>query len=1353
MNRIFTHIFKVQKSIAKYLVFSIFFVFAFFVGFKNEVGAANTDFPYSNSDAIVPATNASACSASFSNGNLSYVLKSSNYGGNATGCVAYTFPGTGITNKLFYLQGEDTHILPRPISTSNLQTIQFTINASDVGDFTDIAIYEKSYTLGSTVSYDLYSLKNDGSGDFDYKHILPVGDSRGWDQSTFYASNGIEKGNFTDGSTLTFSYAMRNPQYGLNSIFINFYNSVTDITDINGVNFTKNTQIDFYFAKPVSDFNSEVVEENTSCNLNPDATGKICVVYKNDGSTTGRKNINVYFPKNVAFYFSTTYNHTSQLAAAKPVEAEILKYNSIYAYNNHNNVDGSAYEYLFYNLTDSSSYDSNVNSKINLTGDNYAMYLTIDARGTYVFTITDIFNKNQSTEELEVTDVENRDLDIYFLKAMNSAGDDDVSKENSGDDLAEFFEVTAASDLTIKNINIVLEFFYTIQINSDLAVGTGGSIKANPLTTEDDGRLVMASSNYCKLYVSGTNDASRTYECLAIDLTNFKNHALSGTQTIPATHSQLNTMKSVAVTDESTCASGTADYEYGCIKNEFALVQGTVNSTKHQAKFVTGKANKTNIWVNENGSYKVYIKDRFGNETSSWIDVSVIDQYQPTIAFGPDITGHADITDNNISSVSFSSTGSTTLCTSTYAYGGNSNYAAKIYGETGYNANCTEQSVTYDVTGDGTLETSIKGATTGRKDDADPNWGRFLLNTQGTNALKLVYYNTNGLRSFNYADAIRIARLTAVDSITSLSSKNATSKTITVKSRYQVNSSATYESYALSTRSTQSNWDVIGGNYLQYASELMIFNTSSIGHNIPSVITADQLQIRIEVEGSYIDFGTNDFICNSTANAENCYKYVNSYIDRNVDFKIVFNAVDYVGNISDDYTITVSVIDDTSAGIIDINNETGAINDATPDIHMINIDTICRLEVGNNIQAKNDLLGCYGLATLAANGSVEKYTFADNESGYKDDNTRIKYGTTNFDNVLSYQWYRYIETTNKAYDANIKVEINIGTKDSPNWKVVGTTQSANQQMKDAGYYQLKFTITDNLLSTGTSSDDHNNTTVLIVWYYVNPKVLLVAPQAQTVEYGTAASALQYKIYVSGNDEAFHTNIFELEGEDLTSFLDNYAEATITNNDFLILDNRELAGELMLIDKGTHDADSGKDSYTNNATYHKTINVKETVNAGAYYITLGNIRVINTADSNQMDSANYIIRLHPAYVINGTIVEPELESYDSDNVKENVSNVLFIVQQRRLNIHANGGSKVYGVLDTNYTYYDTVDAVTNTNTTHNVGYLNGYTIDSGLINTNYVHNSVTYTQTDTTSTTYNNMYNMFQFYTSLPFFPL
>ena len=231
MNRIFTHILKAEKAVAKYLVFSLLFVFSIFFGMTTkEVSAANTDFPYSNGDAIVTGTG--ACTASgLSDGKLSYVLKSGNYDSSSP-CVAYTFPdGSGKISKLFYIEADDDSVLhanDENLKLSDLQTVQFTISSSDVGAFTHIAIYEAGYTLGSTVSYDLYS--SNGSG-FTYLHVLPADEASGdrkWTQETFYAASGIDKGNFTNGTTLTFSYALRNPKYGLNSVYINFYNGEND---------------------------------------------------------------------------------------------------------------------------------------------------------------------------------------------------------------------------------------------------------------------------------------------------------------------------------------------------------------------------------------------------------------------------------------------------------------------------------------------------------------------------------------------------------------------------------------------------------------------------------------------------------------------------------------------------------------------------------------------------------------------------------------------------------------------------------------------------------------------------------------------------------------------------------------------------------------------------------------------------------------------------------------------------------------------------------------------------------------------------------------------------------------------
>ena len=1285
MNRTFSRILKGGSKISKYLVFSFTFVLAFILG-ANRVGAANTDYPYSNNDEL-RVTSGSCAASGLPNSYLSYVLKSSNYKGNPNDCVAYVYPESATeTTKYFYLKGEDTHILTP--NTTNLQTIQFTISTSDVGTFKYVAIFEATKTLGSledlesAASYDLYTM--DGTTP-SYSLIEPA--SGGHNNSTYHdPDKGIDKGYFTyDSSVLTFSYAMRNPKYGLNSVYIYFYDDQTDQSNI-----TKRTEVSFYFAKPISDFESQSVTTLSSCDLTVSTTGKICLVYSNLASpTTAEKDISVYFPKNAAFYFSTVNNHEADPANPSDThtEADIQKYNSIYAINTFENVDGTVVKYMYYNLTDDTDYTDDTNNKINVEGTSYAMRLTMDANGSYVFTITDVFGTSNTTTSapVVVTDTSKRDIDIFFLRESNSSAAADVHKnnDNNGDgtvDSADFFEITDRDSLTKNNVDIYIELFFTVLIEDKNAthVSTSQGIKSNPLDSDSNGELDVNASSYCKLYVTIAADGSRTYECLTSTQTNYKSHKLTGTQIVPATYEGLNSYKSTALTDVPTCASGTDDFSIGCIKNNFTFSQGTVNIASAIA--VEGTSNKSFVWVNENGSYQFIVQDIYGNSENAWIDVSIIDQLQPTITFDNTITSNA-----------------TKLCTSTYVYGGNSGYAASIFTKVGDGTgqaayDCSAQSVVYDVTTNSTATNYIKEQSTGR----DTTATRFLLETKGGDSANLIYYNSNGSRDFSYADAIRIARLTTVDSITKLAAKDSASKTTTNKSIY-THTNATFTEYSLTALAIETNAAIIGGNYLQYASELTTF---------ADIHSSNQLQILIEVNGSKINFGS-DTICNSAANATTCYNYVNNYIDRGIDFKIVFRAIDFTGNISNDYTINVDVVDDTSAGVINVNPETGVISDAKPDIQLVNIDTLCRLEVGNYVQLKRNILDCYGFATLDGT-TITRFNFADNKSGRINASgsvSNIGYDHTNFGNVLSYQWY----TAYTAHDVNIEVQILVGET----WTTLadGTADSArNIYLEDAGYYKIKFIITDNKLTSGTSGDPLTNTTTLITWYYVNPKILLIAPHAQTHEYGTATSTLTYDIYTSANDQAFHTNMYDLDPKDLPEFLKNYEVADTSDNDFLILTGRSMAGSLKVIGTKRHDdASYGNGGiWTEDANYHTYINTPYSIDAGSYYITLGDLYV---SKGSEPDTQNYIIRLHPAYLINGKTPDSTLENYDNENVEENVSSVHLIIKQKQLYIEANGGTKMYGVLDTNYQYYATTDAVTNSN--NSLAYLNGYTVTSGF----------------------------------------
>lgn len=1257
MKNVFLCLINKGRSAVKYFIFSTLFVLLGILG-VSKVEAANTDFAYNN-DKIE-----NECVANnLDNSYLSYIISSSNYDGNGVQpCVSYSYPKNSPTTKYFYLQATDDRT-GNP-NTTKLQTIQFKIKKTDVsptGDFKYIAVFEEEYTLSGGILYDLYT--QTATDTFSYQLITESG-AAATAQDTYYEAGNNNKGNISvSGDYYVFSYALRNPSYGANSISVHFYNPVHSTS-----NPTRRTVINFYLARPIKDFASELVTSAASCTgattSGTFASGKICLIYSNSASLTmGTNTIQVIIPNNAAFYFSTYLAQGKALASLnKDNIVDNLKYNSIYAVNTFNNTDGSEVRYYYHNVADNTAYIKDAsnadatNSKIN-TSDKYNMQLTMDARGSYQFFITDVFNtKNETTAKVQVNDKSNREIDIWFVDSLSVY---EAFKNNgAGTVSADFFKILAAeTNLTNKNIQIIIELYYTILIDEQYGIWdkTSNAIKSNPL---EGNELNRASSSYCRSITDGDGYSS----CYSgSSATQFNKHTINSTQTINATYNGLN---------DTTLFPETEADQYGSISNEFALAQGTIADIS-----LNGKLNRTHAWVNENGRFVFEIFDTFGNSRIAWIDVSVIDQLQPTI----DSTQSGETTESI----------DRQMCTSTYVYGGYSAFAAPIYGATGYDSDCAARSVEYDAS----AETSQSGDT-GKDADAD----RFLLNST-TNA-KIIYYNTNGAREFSYTDAIRIARLIAYDSIT-----NSANTTIAHRSTYQNTSSATFENYGLTSENVATNATIMSGLYLQYSSKLASYD--------------DQLQVRIFIDhlNAYVAFTDGTNICNSNTNEDTCYSIVNNFIDRGIDFTIVFNAKDVVGNVSNDFTVKVEVIDDTAPGLATIDAATGAITNATPDIQTTNLDTVCRLEIGNKIQSKNQLLKCYGLVEGNWNADyssvdISGYNFVDNKSGLQGSAgsvSFINYSDTNFGNVLSYQWY----AKHSAYDKNIKVQINLNNT----WTDV--TETRNIQIDNAGYYKLKFVITDNTLNSGSadSNYNYNNSTTLVVWYYVNPKVLLIAPEAQSVEYGTAATTLKYDVYTSANDEAFYTNPFSVSAADLPNFLRNYTKADTTTNAYLSLSGRKMAGTLQVVDKKLHDAAGGA-ILTNNG---KEINDAAVINAGSYYITMGNICVTSATNcSSGVDSDNYIIRLHPAYLINGKAPATSLRSYDHEDVKENVSNILLTIYQKILEVSANGGSKMYGVVDTNYKYYNTSDAVTNSN--EELAYLNGYSV------TGFVHS-------ETVSTTY------------------
>lgn len=1375
MNNIFLCLKKGGKNTAKYIIFSVFFVFAFLFGINSVVDAdfSGSIFPPVSNNANAFDDNdqkASGGSGDLTsiNGALinkcevtnevgpnrfNYLISSSSYtGGNSgsTNCVAYV-PDDTDAKHTFYLQANDA------AGSKNVITFNVTVPTK----YKYIVVFEDKFSMSEGIDgqdYDLYTLKQDLSGyTFERQASNATTTARPHDAGTL-ALAGTE-----DNYTFTFTYTLREFNYGKHEVFVYFYNA-----DYHTNNETAVSNLEFVLAKPINTFTSAVYKDNASaaCDF---AANNICIFYTskpNAGGVDDTHKTNAFtiqMSNSAAFYFSTVNTHSAVPPAdrdpANYLPSEVKTYNSIFATNtftNEGETDGIVYHY--FNLEDKSVYDyaittkaatySNATPPVLTAENNYKFILTIDASGTYKFFLIDIFGNTITIEStsLEVNDISNRDLTIYFL--AYGANNDTVAYYGTTLDSFELKE--ALSAITNQNVTIGLEFYFKIEISPDFGVTSGDTsdaeIKMNPLYYESSDKLISmqnqtTSANntyFCRKAVSG---ASNT-ECVSDSgNSNFKENALNVTQTIAAN----NTTGLKAIENTFTFKTGLLDEEIEDI-------------VSHSRK------NRVDLIVNENGDYYVRLQDTQGNSTDadkSHIEVSIIDQLNPVIT-----VNSTNTLDNYI-------------CSSMYVMGGGGSISQYPTAKYESASGCATNSQLYDhfvsyTPGETAVDLTI--SKTLSKDTEN-----YKATTNG-------FYDKDTFSvSFNYADAIRMALLRASDSITIYNTTEATTddsieksvyeKTVDTYTKYAIYTlaadktnftsigdpfAATPIDYDSSKRVNYQNDAIISSGYIQYSSELDRYSLSS-QEFVRFVVYP------IQANGS----PASDAVCQSTDGVD-CYNIVNTYIDKTIDFQMVFYSKDYAGNESLPITVNIEVVDNTTPGIANIPEDSATTIDF-PTIQKSNINTDCRLEIGSNLQSKSALLKCYGLKN-----DDNTFNFVDNAATYSllkydpDDATNKGYKDENYyNNILLSQLF-------DDYDGKIKVYVcrtrrSTTSACTNDW--VEVTESSAITFANAGNYEIKIEISDHGKKYDNTTYTSNKIT-LIFCFYVNPRVLLVRPLETEKTYGEANPTIDYCIYATKSTNTFRYNLFNIPAGDstYTSTYDfvlqnyetgSYAYVYCTNNlnaegrgdsatsttwkDILALEDSAVTGKdfddfvtgALSRTYATGTTGSGGTKHNLELVTSPTSDSNYKYNAyedaGYYRITMGNLKITTEGELDD----NYVLRLHPSYLLEGEDPDTALKNYheltgdkykygvNSEQHGETISNVLYTIKQAELTVNANGGNKVYGNKDTNYsqvsnnsaknnissfTYItsDTDMSVTTTDVGSTAGYLNGFTI-SGLIN--------------------------------------
>ena len=1415
MNKIFLSLFKGGKNAAKYVIFSAIFVFATFFGFVNgnEVEADSMFKPvgssFANNDQKVGSNTGdlttiggklfqgctySASTEEVANNYFGYTINTSSYKqSGSSDCITYNTKNATSGNyeesgKLFYLQATD--------ETGTANTITFTITI-DQDYYSYITIWERGFTTssGTTEDYDLY-WHNGTSYVYErqYGGATPASDPAHSLTAT--------------GRVLQFTYQLRNSDYNTQHLLsVYFYNADPHTNSV-----TKRAELKYTLAKPISDFGKSVntnVAAGTNLETQSCTGDNVCIFYSPKNNTGDiitdvlTNNFVIKFSDNAAVYFSTIQTHSAITDPSASSTNDIIQYNSIYAVNTFFNEgesgDANKIVYYYYNVKDTTTYSYGITAD----GSGYKLTLTIDASGTYVFHIIDIFGNEKVVEDnINVSDVANRDLTIFFLQYTDATADtlkgsSTYGTNKSGEAIFNYHELGAdLSVVTNENVRTGLEFYYEVQINGGYGIGASGSadrIKKNPLFYNVDGsgdysrQLKMYASNgsvltyYCRLDVATTGTP-----CISTGYgSNFTQRALTSKTSDGGDNTQT-----IAAIDSTGLKAVTNGFLY-----ETGIVPVATENLSAERK-----SNRVDFSVNENGRFYVYIQDALGNYTDAHIDISIIDQLRPVITVNK---GNVDDFTNYI-------------CSSMYVIGA-AQASTNIQGyptDVITSSGCAAQSVTYNHFAE--VDPTSTDEIVVVRNNANKASG--AVNTNG-------FYDTGTTSvNFNYLDAIRIAFLRVSDSIHQYSTTSGGSQT--EKSYYEVKSgNTTYTEFELHTKNKAGqspdnavltaatassgrynfqNEYIITNNFLQYSSELKPYTDLEMVYFEIKLINA---------AGNVEDTA----LCNSLD--ANCYPIVNSYIDKGISFQMTFTAQDYAGNTALPRTVKVNVIDDTTPGIANIDYSTGELK-ADPAIPANNMKTECRLEIGSIIQTKVQLLECYKFYD-----GTSHYNFVDNATTYDNTVTTTNYTSSNYyKNVLHAQLYQ--STGFATYSDSIQVYICVlsgnnqcndtDTNPNNNWLHVDGTLDARFIFDNAGTYEIKFVITDTGLDYAGGTTPKKNTTTVILSYYVNPRVLLVRPIAKEKVYGQAENPIDYCVYATKNTDAFHYNLFNIpSGASYTDTYDFVLKNYESNQGLVYCTNDAIANDTSATSVGLHDVGTGVSATrgilatTNGnvvfegalsrtyATGKHKYNMELTANpsgqyeygsiyedAGYYYITMGDLGVTLTGSgvtAAQIATLkkNYIIRLHPSYLLDGQTPNTSLKSYNEltgdiykypsgetgavNNANEHgetISNVLFKITQAPLTITANGGSKKYGTPDTNYSQskvgtannnisafttvsshtaagVKTESAVTGTGVGSTRGYLNGFTV-SGLVQYGSLTEGYKSTISDYAGNEYNNI---------------
>lgn len=1146
-----TNYFKEKSKMKKWVKYFIFNVMLFVAFFAMQ----------GNGGEVLKAAEAAVTSPS-------YVIHQSNHHGNNSGESTNAFDvkteqanddGSNTTinknttyHSNWYVQGTGVHM--QDVITLTLTVPYHQING--------IIAFETNYTGSNNRNYDAYIKESDASGNYvwdtagrtaaGYTRVGKVLDSTACNTfETTAAANLTTELNKADEDERVYSYlcisevkdvkieikyayTIRNAGYGDKHIMFVLYNDdAYDPTSgvVNGQATAYDYDINFVVAKPIDENEFTWVNGTTGkteCGTNVSATGRpttsnICVDYVNGTTSNVAKELKVTLPKETAYYHNVAIERDATKNNAIIINS--IKDNTIFAKNTFKNDPTEDNNVIYY------YYDFNLTNNSNMnTSDAYIITISIDASGNYIFTIKDIFgNVYTSTEDVGVKDVLKTNIIVDYTNEQNLTIMDVTTSAYASSDWRKEWQFVINEGLidfkkiVADEVTIEVHLFHKVVISNGVFGGNGTDGAETGSNVED---IAKQPLGYKDGGTAGNNPNQFGDDSIVIWRVDKVSDDEDGDTAFGS--------------DTDNHVSCGTDTNKLCSSDDLSL--GNVDTYTND-----GRKNKITFTVRSNGRYRIKVTDNFNNTTNSLtgdnknpsVEVSVIDRSVPVVGYENNNTE-----DGVLNKDAFTNT----IYSHDYVIGG------------------------------GKINPVIPESLSG------DYW-------KTAASYSTIYYNSKGSKLFDYEDALKIANIKVLDPVYAYKANDidnyfanynvnfgyaastcsnvaagTTGGTIAAGIYCDPSASAKSDRNASGTAYNLHSY-IISNNLMSFSAGLVIqANQATYESTTYSAITGTAPSDYIVSEGNansgvglgnafagYLSIkfknSSDALICTveiDSAKAEGsltnqkCFSLMNQYIDDVENFSMTFQTRDYVYDSanskdsvmheSNEYVVNVKIVDDTAPGI-----------DKTTEnpIEYTNENSVCRLEIDNEIQLKAALLECYKIK------SGQTYYIKDNN---------INHAASGVSLAAGEQFYNLAEGDENYGTFFYHNKIVISVLEEGTWGTIGDTGGSNPVLKKSGYHQFKIEIYDHWDDvhgqTGVESNaDYKDDNLLTIYvtYYVNPRTLLIEPLAKDKMYGESEPVFDYCVYVNNDEYTFHLqdNFFDV------NFIHRYFTAIYCTRDVYV----------------------------------------------------------------------------------------------------------------------------------------------------------------------------------------------------------